>query len=54
MTMRLTKEPSLNSVFDAVFMQCQQNRWNFEKEEMEPPVSNTARSIFCKQWGETS
>lgn len=39
MPMRLTKELSLNSVFGAVFMQYQQNRLNFEKEEMKPSVS---------------
>lgn len=36
MSMRLTKEFPLNSVFNAVFMQYQQNRWNFERRKWGP------------------
>lgn len=42
MTTRLNKELSLSSVFDAVFMQYQQNRWNLEKE----PIFATQHDPF--------
>lgn len=45
----VNKEPSLSPVFDAVCMQSQQTRWNFEEGEMEPHISlhHIVLSIFC-------